>query len=511
MNKKLLLILINVAVTLHAVNICTAAQLRVAVPDMPVYKGNPFTGLNSPTIYTWSALFDSLTRVNEFGKIEPSLALKWQNIEPRVWRFSLRPNIVFHNNEVFDADAVIAAIQWLKSTRGETTTTGKDISRLIEKTYAIDSLTVDFITYHPDATFPANMSEVFFPAPRAWKKLGPEKFSLKPHGTGPFKLISWTENGAYLEAAKTSWRSTPKIKKLFIFEVPERFGRLQALLAGQADIAIGLSYDHITAVKAAGHHIVTKPAPLVSAIQMVSVKPDTPFSDLRVRIAANIAIDRKTIAKTLLGNLAQPANQPAAPHVFGYNPNLKEYPYDPERARHLLKEAGYPTGFDGRMEVVTEATIAAALETQIQVAADLSRVGIRLDVIPIPFSTWLRKWYGTPNSKAVDFPDLFSLNIVLAPQLDVGRIFRTHSCEKQINGYSGFYCDPSIMGAINKSRREFDPLKRQKILHAIMKNYHENPSAIYLFSLMDVTGVAKNVSNVINVNRHYAYENVTIK
>ena len=68
MNKKLLLILINVAVTLHAVNICTAAQLRGAVPDMPVYKGNPFTGLNSPTIYTWSALFDSLTRVNEFGK-----------------------------------------------------------------------------------------------------------------------------------------------------------------------------------------------------------------------------------------------------------------------------------------------------------------------------------------------------------------------------------------------------------------------------------------------------------
>lgn len=511
MLKNLLLLLKGLLVIFISPALLAETELRVAVPDMPVYRGNPFTGLNSPTIYTWAALFDTLTKVDENGEVQPSLSIKWKNIEPRIWRFYLRPNIFFHNNEPFDANAVVTIIDWLKSEKGRITTTGKDINMIVESARAISQLEVEFITYKPDAIFPSNISEMYLPAPMAWSELGPEQFSRTPSGTGPFELIHWTENGAYTEVFPNSWRVSKQIKKLKIFEVPERVGRMQALLAGQADISIGLSFDNIDTIENAGHKVLIKPAPLISALQFVSIRSNEPFSDKRVRMAANLAVNRDAIAKTLLRDKAKPANQPSSEHANGYNPQLKPYPYDPDKARQLLAEAGYPNGFDGRMEVVIEATIPSALETNMQVAADLSRVGIRLDVIPIQFATWLRKWYGGPESISVDFPDLFSLNIILAPQLDVGRIFRTHSCEKRINGNPGFYCDPSVMPLIKQSREEFNPIIRNKLLHRIMENYHNNPSAIYLFEINDVTGMRKNIRQLRNVNRHYEYENVLIE
>ena len=446
-------------------NLCFANELRVVVPDMPVYRGNPFTGLGSPTIYTWSAIFDTLTWVDKKGNVKPNLALKWENINSTTWRFYLRPNTFFHNQEPFNSFAVSTAINWLKSNNGRITTTGKDIHAVIESANIIEPLIIDIKTHQPDAMFPSNISEMFIPAPQAWTKLGPEAFSIQPSGTGPFKVIKWTNNGVKMNVFPQSWRPSLNVTKLLIYEVPERVGRVQALLSDQADVAIGLSYDDIDILEKADYKTLIEPAPLVTALQFVSIRPNQAFSDKRVRIAANLAINRKIIASTMLKNMAIPANQPAANHSYGYNPYLKDYPYDPLRAIELLKEAGYPNGFKGRMEVAIEATVPAALETQIQVASDLRKIGIKLDVIPIQFASWLRKWYGGPGSESVGFPEVFSLNIILGPQMDVGRIFRTHSCEKTINGYIGFYCDQKIMPLIHASRREFNPQKRLKILH----------------------------------------------
>lgn len=483
-------------------------ELRVTVPDMPVFKGNPFTGLGSPTIYTWSALFDALTWVDKKGIVKPSLATKWKNIDPNTWRFYLRSNVIFHNREPFNSKAVLTTINWLKSQKGKITTTGKDIDAIIESAQIISPHIIEIKTYNPDAILPANISEMHIPAPNSWEELGAEKFSLSPSGTGPFKVIKWTDNGVRMNSFDESWRPSKNVKYLTIFEVPERIGRVQALLSDQTDIAIGLAYDDIEIIESAGYKTMLEPAPLVSALQFVSIRPNEPFADKRVRIAANLAVNRDVIAKTILKNIAIPANQPAANHSFGFNPQIENYPYDPNRAKILLEEAGYPNGFKGRMEVAIEATVPAALETQIQVASDLRKIGIKLDVIPIQFASWLRKWYGGPLSTSVDFPEMFSLNIVLGPQLDVGRIFRTHSCEKKINGNYGFYCDPEIMPLIRASRKEFDSEKRKRILYKIMENYNRNPSAIYLFSLKDVTGLNNQVYGLTNTNRNYSYEKV---
>ena len=511
MSKKMNIFYRTLIIFLLLINFCNAKELRVIVPDMPVFKGNPFTGLGSPTIYTWSALFDALTWVDKEGSVKPSLATKWVNIDPNTWRFHLRPNVIFHNKEPFNSKAVLTTINWLKSKPGKITTTGKDIDAIIESAKIISPHIIEIRTYNPDAILPANISEMHIPAPNSWTELGAEKFALSPSGTGPFKIINWTENGVKMNVFYESWRPSKNIKYLTIFEVPERIGRVQALLSNQTDIAIGLAYDDIEIIENAGYKTMLEPAPLVSALQFVSIRPNEPFSDKRVRIAANLAVNRNLIAQTILKNIAIPANQPAANHSYGFNPQIKDYPFDPHRAKILLNEAGYPNGFKGRMEVAIEATVPAALETQIQVASDLRKIGIKLDVIPIQFASWLRKWYGGPLSKSVDFPEMFSLNIVLGPQLDVGRIFRTHSCEKKINGYFGFYCDPEIMPLIRASRREFNPQKRKKILHKIMDNYNSNPSAIYLFTLKDVTGLNSKIYGLTNTNRNYSYEKVLIK
>jgi peptide/nickel transport system substrate-binding protein len=182
-----------------------AADVTVGTWGIPPGKGNPYTGIGTPSIFTWDAIFDPLVRISAAGEATPILAKSWKNVDPTHWEFTLRQNVKFSNGEAFNADAVVNAFDYLGSEAGKATAVGRELSGVTATKK--DDYTVVIETKGPDPVLPNKMALVYMVAPGAWTSLGPEGFADKPVGTGSFKLDSWTANSAVLSANADSWRA----------------------------------------------------------------------------------------------------------------------------------------------------------------------------------------------------------------------------------------------------------------------------------------------------------------
>jgi len=165
--------------------------LRVGAWDLATSEGNPYLGIGTPNVFSWSPMFDMLTFVETDGSPKPALALSWENIDPTTWRFKLRPNIKFHNGEAFDAQAVINAWAWLQTDEGKAKgSSASSRTKFIASVTAVDALTVEIKTTKPNPIVGAEMSVMMIVAPKAWADLGVDGFAKNPSGTGSYKLVS---------------------------------------------------------------------------------------------------------------------------------------------------------------------------------------------------------------------------------------------------------------------------------------------------------------------------------
>jgi len=226
----------------------------------------------------------------------------------------------------------------------------------------------------------------------------------------------------------------------------------------------------------------------------------TPFSDKRVRQAFNYAVNKEALVNRFLGGVTSVASQPATSAAFGYNPDVKPYPYDPARARQLLAEAGYGNGMSLLMETQTQNFIAGGDIVQI-VASDLAQVGVKIEVRPMiqaEFGNKLRnkKWEGV----------MTSLSMFLAPPMDPSAVFAMWGCK-----FAFVYtCVDELSPLLNASEVEMDRGKREAQLKELMKKSNEEALGLYLFDGVDITGVAKRVRGFKNWNRSLHYEAMSL-
>lgn len=477
--------------------------LRVGATYLPPARGNPLNGTGSPSIFTWSAMFDALTWVDETGTPTPALAENWRNIDPLTWRVRIKPDLVFSNGEPVDATAVTALIAWLLSDEGRAKgATVYDRMKVIERARTLDDLEVEFKTVAPDPILPARLAAMMLVAPKAWKDMGVEGYAQEPAGTGSYKIVSWSGERAVLTENETSWRP-PIIKDLEVYEVPERTTRVQAFLSGQLDIAIGLSTENIEPLRAAGDtvDIVTSPQTLTLALVVHNAQPQwhsEPLQDKRVRQALNYAVDNVAMARHLLGDPELAASSSISPLAFGFNPELKPYPYDPERARQLLAEAGYPDGFELTFEVIPGA-FPADNEIFQQAAADLNAVGVRTTLNQISFADYLKKfvpvtWDGNGFEGVWD----------IAPLMDAIAGFTNQSCLKS----KPFFCTPELEERLAEISGEFDADRRKALLQELAAYYREEAPHVFLTYIVDITGVSKDITGFRNVARYMDYHKI---
>ncbi|MBL8629319.1 MAG: ABC transporter substrate-binding protein, partial [Rhodospirillaceae bacterium] len=373
--------------------------IRMAGTVLPPQMGNPYATSATPTITTTSAIYDGLTRLSSDGKLMPWLAVSWSNVDAKTWRFQLRKDVLFSNGKPFTARDVAANVNYLAKGSRPTDNILRDLPPL-ESAAVVDDFTVDIVTKTPVPTFPRYATILLMPESESFLRLGTEEFSKTPVGTGPFAVEKWEPNKATLKAFEKSWRK-PKEAVLEILTLPEATSRVQAVISGRADVAVGLGPDDIQGLEAAGGKGVSWRDGSVAGISLVNTR-EGPLQDVRVRRALNYAVNRQPIVDVIYQGKTVPANQPAARDVLGYNEALPMFDFDPAKARKMLAEAGYPKGFKFVMEM--SGTNSATLAAYQQVAADLANVGVTMEIRPVQLAQYLKN-----NFITGEFADAISI------------------------------------------------------------------------------------------------------
>ncbi|MBM3515630.1 MAG: ABC transporter substrate-binding protein, partial [Alphaproteobacteria bacterium] len=297
-----------------------------------------------------------------------------------------------------------------------------------------------------------------------------------------YVVEQWEETKVVARANRASWRK-PRIDALEFKAVPEAQQRLQALVSGAIDIAIGLVADDRDTLAGAGAKLQSRPRGNVEVISLLTVKP-SPLQDRRVRQALNYAVNRQAIVDNLLGGLTVAASGPAPRGVFGYDATLDPYPYDPDRARTLLANAGHPDGFELPTEVFSGGTVGGAVYQQ--VAADLATVGVNMILTSVPQSKIQRGAYeGGWDGLA------FSLNYGTLPYMDALASLRLHSCLWQ----TPWHCDRDIARRVEDAGAAFDLDARERLTRSLVRDVRDDAPAIWLFEEAALDGVAKHVRN----------------
>ncbi len=483
MKRLLYLLCVLVCVVVGSSGIAFADKtIRLGIQTLPPGGGNPFLTTQFPSILTYAAIFDTLTRIDRNGDLKPVLATGWEALDDTTWRIELRDGVKFSNGEVFDAAAVITALDYLKTDDGKITGVGQEMLA-IQSATAIDDLTLELTTKGPYPILPRALAGLRVPAPQYWKELGATGFATDPIGTGPFKVDNWSPGKIELSAFADAWRP-PKVDQLELIVAGETTTRLQALLSGAIDIAVSVTPDDQAAIESQGGTFYSSLASAVLVMSFVTTK-DSPIKDSRVRQALNYGVDKQTIVDILMGGDARIASQPVTPETLGYNSDLEPYPYDPDKARALLAEAGYTDGIDLTFEVVPGG--GANIDTIYnQVAADLAGVGVNVKLISITAPQLVRQIYNAGWKG-----DAFSMTMDAMPTFDALRPFRIHSCL----WVKPWHCNEADTPLIREALSETNLERRAEMTRELLKRYHDDPPALYIAQMVGFTGLAPNVRN----------------
>jgi ABC-type transport system substrate-binding protein len=335
----------------------TAQPLRIAmsIGDVPRLWGGPEAGFEGVRFGSYF-VYDSLTlwelsRADRPSGLVPGLATAWRvdEADRRRWIVDLRQGVTFHDGSPFDADAAVWNFEAIFNPQApQFEGTRSALVRARVTSYAgiekLDTYRIALTTRMPDATWPYQMAFVWFASPTHWKALGGDwaKFAQNPSGTGPYKVSSVTpRQRADLEANTAYWdpRRIPKAPRTALLPIPDGAARVAALRSGQVDLVESLPPDTIPSLQAARFQVVQNAYPHIWAWRL-NVTEGSPFADLRVRQAANLAIDREGMVALLSGAALAARGKVTPDDPWFGNPSFK-LRYDIPAAQKLMAEAGY--------------------------------------------------------------------------------------------------------------------------------------------------------------------------
>lgn len=480
-----------------------ADTLRVGRTTLPASLGNPFTSAGRPSSALWTAMYDGLTQIDSDGRVLPALAQSWSLTSPTTWRFTLKTGLTFHNGEPVNASTVAETIQFLSSSEGRQFFVATEVKNFRRVT-RLDEWSFEIETLEPDPILPRRMSLVFIVAPERLQSDTLGTLPLAPAGTGPYMLDDWGRSSgrSRFRAFTASWRM-PKTDTLEMIALEDAPARLQALLSGQVDIIEGFSPDDVDVLAGQPYRYISLPTAQVSSIAFRNVgNPNSPLQDVRVRQALNLAVDRLLVAEIFGGAGIEPASQGTVAGVIGFNPELRPFAYDPDRAKALMADAGYPDGFRLTIAVITGFIASDALIYQ-KVAQDLAKVGVEVRLQETPFVTWLSKL--TTNDWGQT--DAFSFVWNSALYYDSSRVLQTFSCARP----NPFFCEPSFMPDFNDALKEMDFGAREKKLQTLMAKMYDLAPALLLTTVSHDYAMHDRVKGFEALPIGIAYERISLE
>lgn len=382
-NKRALVKAVAAASALTVSAMSHAGALTIASPQDPG-SWDPIDTF----LVNWASLatnvFDGLTYRGPDLELVPGLATRWEELDDgtRI-RFELREGVTFHNGEPFNAEAVKFTFERLL---GEEGARGPQRSNYtaIESVEIIDDNTVDFHLSEPDPvllTKLAGYGAMIVP-PAYIEEHGDEHFNSNPVGTGPFRMVSYSpRENVLLEAFEDHWGGAPQLDSVTYRFISEPSTAVAELQSGRVDIVIPPTIP-IGMIDTINNHdgisVISVPSPTVEAIRFNTRSGIT--ADEKVRQAMIMAVDRQAIIDSILAGEGQVIASFQGSQSFGHDSELEPYPYDPERARQLLDEAGVEPGAVVQIDVRgNDSTFGEVAQV---VAAYLQGVGINASIQP---------------------------------------------------------------------------------------------------------------------------------
>ena len=448
-------------------------------------------------------IFDALLQVDfETGNIEPALATEWEISEDGTeYTFSLREGVTFHDGSPFDANDVVATWE-----------AGADPINAYAADYenvtveVIDDFTVKLITADPFVTFFRQLAEFMIISDEQFAAGGNQAIEENPIGTGPFKFVEWDRGSRILlEANENYWEEgKPHLAELIFRPIPESSTRLAGIQTGELDIVTRLTSEEAQSLLGAENvQVIRYPADRVYyiAFNNLSTGIGEPTEDPRVRLAMNLAVDRQAIVDGLFDGFARLSTGMVTPSNLGFDEALEPYPYDPDRARELLEEAGYPNGFEIGMACPIGAYTNFEEVCQ-AIAAYLADVGITLDGGEIEFLESGVYW---EREAAKELPPLFGDSWSASVGEAIERL--TGSLGGPEESYSAWY-DDEIGSLLDQIEQEFDPTRRAELYRELQAYMYENPPFIYLYEPASFEAIRDRVQGYepSNVEQYYAKE-----
>ena len=429
-------------------------------------------------------IFDTLVTRDDEENLIPGLALSWEQVEPTRWEFKLREGVKFTNGEDFNAEAVKYSIDRVLNPDNNAPT----ISYIstVKEVEVIDDYTVAVITTDADPLIPTRFSryptEVVPPAYA--EEVGQEEFSMNPVGTGPFKFDSW-DKGVSVTLVRNDdyWGDKPEVSKVIFKCLAEPSTRVSALQNGEVDIITNVGADDVAKIeKFENAHVST--VERAGNIVYVGLKMDQPpFDDLRVRQALNYAVDVDSIVDNILKGAAVATNSIIGPADAGYAGEPEAYPYDPDKAKELLKEAGYEGGFTMDLETVNwylkNADVAQAI------AGMLKEVGITVNVKDVENAVY--RDTVPAGEQAAAYVLGWSSTTTLDADAAIYAIL--HSGEP----YST-YSDPDVDAMLDEARFASADTDRDGLYAAIQQKYIEDAPRIFLYQENKYYGVSNRIN-----------------
>jgi peptide/nickel transport system substrate-binding protein len=458
---------------------------------------DPRVGLDAQSERIDDLIFDDLLTRDAHLNIAPGLAERWDVPDPLTYIFHLRPGVKFHDGRSLTARDVKWTFDSLL--QGKIRSVKSAVYRFVDHIDARDDHTVVFHLKEPFATLLWNLSDgAIGIVPYG----SGDEISRQPIGTGPFHFVGAEQDKEVVIARNNDyWGVKPQLQRVRFVVVPDTTTRALELRKGSADIAINaLTSDMVLTLERDPNLAVLHAPGTVLAYLAFNLR-DPILKDVRVRQALAYAIDRRPMLEYLLRGLARPANSVLPPESWAYNGDVPAHDHNPERARQLLEQAGYPVvngvRFHLTMKASTEEStrlMAAVLQQQ------LREVEIALDIRTFEFATFFSdvshglfqlyslRWIGGNED-----PDIFEY------------IF--HSAKFPPNGANrGYFADPRVDALIDQARHELDQRARKQIYAEIQRTLADQLPYIDLWYFDNVLVHSKRVRNLsLNPSGNYDF------
>jgi peptide/nickel transport system substrate-binding protein len=496
-----------------------AAQSSAQAPALTMAVAAPVTSIDphyhqlSPNNAVADMIFDKLVGTDAQARPIPGLATEWRAVEPNLWEFKLRPGVRFHNGNEFTAEDVAFTLERVPNVPNSPTSFAI-FTRPIRAVEIVDPLTIRMRTEGPYPLMPLDMTSIRILDKETHQGAATEDFNSGrvAVGTGPYRMVSH-RNGDRIEFERNDayWGDKPAFARVTYRMITNDAARTAALLAGDVDFIDQVATSDLSRLRSEPRlamsevtglriiylgldHLRADASPFVADNDGRPI-PRNPLKDVRVRRALSMAIDRPAIVERVMEGAATPAGQFFPPGVFSQVPELTPPRPDPEAARRLLAEAGFPQGFRLTLHGPNDRYINDARIIQ-AVGQMWTRIGVRTAIDAQPWTTFVAR-AGRQEFSA------FLIGWGSNPEGShpLRNLIATWDRERGWGASNrGRYSNPEVDRLIEQAMQELDDAKREKVLQDAQRRTFEDVAIVPLHIQTNIWAMRRGLQHAARVD-----------